>query len=91
MGVSDPRNVAALQSLAARELEAPGGVEPPICGLGNLFYPLKTNQINPFPLQIPAESCKIRNPGATRIRKRETCSHGPRRDGSAGQVSPVRI
>jgi hypothetical protein len=50
---------------------APGRVELPTFGLGNLQHPLKAKQILPLSLQIPAKSCKIRNPDATkRNRKR---------------------
>ena len=53
-------------------MEAPGGVEPPTNGLGNLRASLKTLQILPFPRQIPAKSGKIRNPDATeRMAKRD--------------------
>jgi hypothetical protein len=44
---------------------APGRVELPSFGLGNLHHLRKTKQIVLFPRQTPAKSCKIRNPGAT--------------------------
>ena len=45
---------------------APGAVEPPTGGLGNLYHRLKTSQIPGCPLLISAKSCEIGNPGATR-------------------------
>src|ERR1700730_15889493 len=47
---------------------APGRVELPSFGLGNLNHLRKTKQIVLFPRQTPAKSCKIRTPGATRRR-----------------------
>ena len=48
------------------------GFEPPTSGLGNLFRPLILNEINNLTRQIPNNSGKFRNLGATKFLTKTT-------------------